>query len=194
MCALVTGAAGPDHDSDTRGVSDPLERRSGDRNAVEGGRSRPNCSLRRRFGGGTKRRLVCDLEVVTSSAAAVRRTRAPTPSRCADSLFARFLPRNQHVPPSCGDSSPRIKASRGGARRLERGVEHSVLRGVLPLFYLVASQGGGEPIASETVSSPVGPPREGFPGGSRLLRLACRGHRQEQPPPPSGPMGGGLRS
>ena len=58
-----SGAAGPDHDSDTRGVSDPRAAADHARKAVEGGRSRPDCSLRRRSGGGTERRLVRDLEV-----------------------------------------------------------------------------------------------------------------------------------
>jgi hypothetical protein len=137
-----SGAAGPDNDSDTRGVSDPRAAAFHDRKAVEGGRSRPDCSLRRRSGGGTERRLVRDLEGVTSSAAAVRRTCAPTPSRCAYSPFARFLPRKQNDPPSGDALPPRIEASRGGALGLEQGVEHSVLRGVLPPVLPPASQGG----------------------------------------------------
>jgi hypothetical protein len=32
-----------------------------------------------------------------------------------------------------------------------------------PLFYLLRAKGGGEPIDRESVSSPVGPPREAFP-------------------------------
>jgi len=56
-------AAWPDIDTNKQGVSDPLDGPRATIALIEGGRSRPNCSLRRRSGGGTKRRLVSDLEV-----------------------------------------------------------------------------------------------------------------------------------